>query len=344
MIVNEAVVPHHNVRTIPIHELKELVLLNEAYLKEKPTWYIIDGKLQYFKIRDDLRLFAEQFYSLFANQILDLGALNYQISTISIEDLGTKTPSIRGLLSDNFQRPNHNYYLISELMKAEISNLISYGGYSLKNLLSFFKDSLTKENYNDNLLFLIKSFIGDGFTFQKDRNYHNICFETPAIEGINYKKRLQPNVLEKSPDAKNYFEKTKDGIILLKDFTPTVIYDSERILGLDHKNVKDYTQNEVWMPLFPYTEDLLFESQEQAQRMSEEVFDGLDPNLMSLYMDYETICKPFFERLAYDDEYRKILETFTSSNSQIFLNPQEIEYITMVLEDRRKTFARILKY
>ena len=35
-------------------------------------------------------------------------------------------------------------------------------------------------------------------------------------------------------------------------------------------------------------------------------FFGLDPNLCSLYFDHQDICKPYFERLAYDDEYRKI--------------------------------------
>ena len=37
---------------------RELELV-EKYLKEKPDWYEIDGKLQYFKIRNDFRLFTE---------------------------------------------------------------------------------------------------------------------------------------------------------------------------------------------------------------------------------------------------------------------------------------------
>lgn len=344
MIINEEVIPHHNVKTIPIHKLKEMVCLNEAYLKEKSTWYMIDGKLQYFKIRNDFRLFTEQFYAIFAKQVLDLDTVNYQVSTISIEDFDSKTPKIRGLLSDNFQKPNYNYYLISELMKDGITNLISYGNYSLKNLLNFFQDSLTKENYDANLLFLIKSFIGDGFTFQKDRNYHNICFETPAIEGINYKKRLHPNVLVNNPKAVPFYEKNNDGVIFLKDLNPSILYDNERILGVDHKDVLSYNHQEVWRPLFPYTSDLVFKSAKEAKSFSKKVYDGLDPNLMALYMDYEKLCKPYFERLAYDDEYRKILENFTHSNSPMILTPQEIEYIQMILEERREAFSRILKY
>ena len=59
----------------------------------------------------------------------------------------TKNPVVKqkdeerkiGLISKNFQTPDNNYYLISELENPEISSLIAYGEYSLVNLLRFFK-------------------------------------------------------------------------------------------------------------------------------------------------------------------------------------------------------------
>lgn len=58
MRLNRDVIPHYRAKTIPIEDLRKKVLLNEDYLKEKPTWYEIDNKLQYFKIRNDFRLFT----------------------------------------------------------------------------------------------------------------------------------------------------------------------------------------------------------------------------------------------------------------------------------------------
>ena len=49
-------------------------------------------------------------------------------------------------------------------------------------------------------------------------------------------------------------------------------------------------------------------SKEAAKKDSLENFEGLDHNLLSLYINNPNICKPILERLAYDDEYRKILK------------------------------------
>ena len=78
--------------------------------------------------------------------------------------------------------------------------------------------------------------------------------------------------------------------------------------------------------------------------MSQEFYDGYDPNLLSLYMEYPKICKPIFERLAYDDEYRRILERFDGKTTQIALAHDEMEYVTNVLKDKQKVFERILHY
>ena len=184
MYLNEAVIPHFRSAMIPTSELKKKVLLNEKYLKEKPTWYEIDDKLQYFKIRNDFRLFTEQFFSLFGKEIMDLDTLDYKVAyvrTINPIIKSDKEETKCGLLSENFQEKGYNYYLVSELLNPENSDFVAFGGYSLKSLLNFFKMYLTEDDYKANELFLIKLFISDAFTHQEDRNYHNIGFKTLII-------------------------------------------------------------------------------------------------------------------------------------------------------------------
>ncbi len=342
MRLNEAVIPHYRSEMIPTSKLKKIISLNHSYLREKPTWYEIENKVQYFKIRNDFRLFTEQFFSMFGKEIMGLDTLDYTVSyvrTISVNKEETKC----GLLSENFQEPKYNYYLVSELMSAEISNLIFYGGYSLETLLKFFSDYLTSEDYTKNELFLIKLFISDAFTHQEDRNYNNIGFKIPKIEGVPYTKRLNIEYLKDNRNARKHYVVSPDGRILLKGLSPTKVYDNERILGTDHKNVFSYTNGQIWCPLFPYSEETLFETQKQALEYAKE-FDGLDPNLFNLYMNHTETCQPFFERLAYDDEYKRILERFNGETCQINLSDNEIEWITNLFEDKRKVFKKILTY
>lgn len=346
MKLNEAVITHHRSSRIPTYKLKHQIALNESYLKEKPDWYEIEGKLQYFKIRNDFRLFTEQFFSMFGREILNLDTVDYRVAYVRTMD-----PVLRshdeitkcGLLSESFQNPNYNYYLISELMNAQISNLINFGGYTLETLLKFFKQYLVSEDYNEMELYLITLFIGDGMTHQEDRNPHNISVNIPKIEGIGYEERLHPEILMKK-GYQEYLRLSADGFSQLKGLKPTKVYDSERIFGVDHKNVFTYRQGTIWMPLLSYDDDTKFATQEEAQQISREYYSGLDPNLLSVYLDYPDICKPIFDRLAYSDEYRQILERFDGKNSQISLDDSEKEYVTMVLKDKQKVFKSILNF
>lgn len=350
MKLNEATIKHYRSEMIPTSILKKKVSLNEAYLKEKPTWYEIDGKLQYFKIRNDFRLFTELFFSKFAATIMDLPTIEYNVAYVR-----TKRPSIPqskeetkcGLLSVNFQTPESNHYLVSELMHSEISDFIAYGGYSLKNLLHFFKDYLISGDYSKNELFLIKLFISDAYTYHVDRNPNNISFKIPKIPGVSYKDRLHPEKIKKIPGGQKHtwydYDNTRT---VLKGLQPDVVFDSERILGVDHKNVRKFNEGDCWAPLFPYDFDTDFKglTQEEINLIQEHDFFGLDPNLCSLYFDHTEICKPFFERLAYDDEYRKILEEFTKTSGAIQITPSDAEYVQYVLENRRKEFKKILEF
>ncbi len=82
MFLNEATIPHYRSEMIPTEKLKKMVLLNEEHLKEKPTWYIIENSLKYFKQREIIRIFCELFYSKFASQIMDLQTLQYKVTYV----------------------------------------------------------------------------------------------------------------------------------------------------------------------------------------------------------------------------------------------------------------------
>lgn len=346
MHLNKAVIPHYRSEMIPIEILKKKVSINENYLREKPTWYEIEGRLQYFKIRNDFRLFTEQFFSIFGREVMGFDTLDYRVAYVRTKSSIVKQSDEKtqcGLLSDNFQNPEYNYYLVSELLNSQISDFMIYGGYTLENLLAFFKDYLDEKDYKENELFLIKLFIADAFTHQEDRNYHNIGFKVPKIEGIPYTKRLHPEILGKEKKAKDHIVIKSNGRIVLKNFTPTKVYDNERILGTDHKNVFTYQKGQVWCPLLPFSKETLFETQEQALKYQAEC-DGLDPNLFALYLTYPEICIPIFERLAYESEYRKILEHFESDTSQIHLSQKSEDRIIKVFEDKQEVLKRILKY
>ena len=346
MRLNEAVIPHYRSEMIPVNELKKHVAWNERYLTEKPTWYQIDNRLQYFKIRNDFRLFTEQFFSIFGKQVMDLDTLSYQIAyvrTISDKGRSNDEQTKCGLLSECFQDNSHNYYLVSEMMDAKMSNLITYGGYSLKNLLSFFKDYLASDEYTENELFLIKLFISDAFTHQEDRNFHNISFKISKIEGVSCFERLRPNKLAENSSYQQHLELSNNSVWRLKNFSPVKVYDNERILSVDHKNQLKYTEGQVWKPLFPYSLDTLYKSSEEAKNDSIKNYEGLDPNLLLLFIDYQNICQPIFERLVYDDEYKKILEIFQGNSAQIILSDKDVEYFSKIFENKRETFGKILR-
>ena len=88
----------------------------------------------------------------------------------------------------------------------------------------------------------------------------------------------------------------------------------------------------------------MFRNQAEAKEAQDLLYDGLDPNLMEVFMNYESDVRDLIDRLANGDEYREILERFEQSNSQILLHQSTIEYFEKILSERRKVFQKVLKY
>lgn len=343
MVIDSAVIEHHEAETIPLHKLKEIVHINEKYLKEKSTWYKIKHDLEYFKVRDDIRLFTEIFFSNYAKKAFDLDTVDYRLAYVTLVEFNKKASEAKlGLLSENFQIPGRNYYLVSEMLKSENSDLCHYGDFTFKTLLDFFKETVAEDEYNIIKNFLVRLFIADSFTFQQDRNEHNISFEVPKIQGISHTKRLRPySLVEELKNYEDIIDCTSD-VPKLKKIRPSKVYDNERLFGYDHNNVNLYKKGMIWTPLFPYNKDLLFQNQEEAIKAYND-YDNLDPNLTELYLNYNKEAKPFIEKMAKDDEYKKELENFSYSNSPIHLSSKEIETIETVIQDRQKEFQKVLR-
>jgi hypothetical protein len=342
MIVNEAVISHYKCAAIPFDQLKNLVNINETYLREKDTWYKINGNLKYFKVRNDYRLFTEQFFSKFGKEVVGLETIDYELASVRVTD-GDKDTKKIGLLSDNFQKPGYNYYLVSELYNSEISDLVCYSNYSLMSLLSFFNETVEKNDYEKIKDFLIRLFISDSFMLQADRNFHNIGFKIPKFDGIPYTQRLRPYLVKGFPGSSKIITIEGD-VPKIKGLTPTPVYDNEKILGIDHKNVQSFKPGMIWRPLFPFSSELFFETDQKAKKISDDEYDGLDPNLIELYISFPKESKALIERLAYDNEYKSVLEKYLKRNQEICLQTKTLEYIESVLEERRKVFQKVLNY
>jgi len=127
--------------------------------------------------------------------------------------------------------------------------------------------------------------------------------------------------------------------------SPNLVFDSERILGISKSSVS-YNKNDCWIPAFPYSNEVNLKkmNKDEVKEIQNTQFDGMDPNLVSLYCDYHDVCKPYFERLAYDDEYRKVLEDFHDETCPVILSSGDYEYVTMVLQDRQEAFKRVLSF
>lgn len=351
MLLDKAVIPHYIVDPIPFSELKRMVNINDDYLKEKQTWYVIDNKLQYFKKRSDLRLFSEIFFQEFASKTLNLETLKYSLAYIRKRKTGIiEKESTLGLISENFQTPGNNYYLASELYNTTISDCKNYGDFSLVSLLNFFKNTVAKDDYKKIKDFLIRLFLIDAFTMQLDRNPNNIGFEIEAIDDLPYLKRLRADLIKKQiQDTTGILEETKNyelnKIIGLK---PSKVYDNERILGIDHKFVFVNEPGDIWTPVFPFSPELFFGqngvvAKETGKEISDSCFDGLDPNLVSLLMEYPNDSKEYFDILSRDDQYERIIENFCKPNSPICLDNNQRELFLSILKSRQEEFKNVLK-
>lgn len=314
MKYNESVISHYHEPRVPLESLKNMVKIDYEHLKEKSTWFILDGQLCFFKERDEARMFTEIFESEYG-ELLGFDTAKYSLAYLREKKQVGKTTSKLGLISPNYQNSEYNYYLASDLLKNNIANLSSYGPYSLENIIAYFKHEFPGVPGVDQAIEdTLKLYIFDYFNSQTDRNPKNLCYrfkvEPPIAEGeywgLHGKKVVQ--------------------------ITLATVFDSEKSLGVT-KGPNGYEitdESPVWESALPY-----------SAIIDASGFD-VDPNIVALYFDHNQLVRPFIERLAYGDEYRKVIENFTQLNSRVILDPVTKEHLLRVFLGKQNELKRLL--
>jgi hypothetical protein len=292
-----------------------MVKISSEHIKEKSTWYKIDGELYYFKERDEIRMFTEMFCSTFA-KILGLKTADYIPSCLK-ELVGVKKgPAKLGLISKNFQNPKMNYYLFSDLLDNRISNLGTYGEYSLENLLQYFLNEFKGvAGVQETIQALVNMFIFDFFTNQTDRNVKNVCCEVDATPKYD----------------RNGYHGLYGRKISSIHLAP--IFDSEKSLGI-MKSSHGFSladKSQTWNTACPYS---VFENGDG--------YEEIDPNILLLFMDNEKIARPLIERLANGDEYKLAMEQYQHPNSEIHLDTATSEHLSTLFEEKQKQLKKLL--
>lgn len=316
MQFNSSVIQHHTEGRVPLYDLKRMVKISPDHLAEKSSWFMVDGKLQYFKERDQIRMFSEIFCEEYGKK-LGFRMADYQLEYLREITFGTKVGETKfGLLSPNYQDNRYNYYLVSDLLNSDISNLGCYGNYSLSNLISFLRTEYGDvPGVNEAIRDTINLFLFDYVTNQEDRNPKNICYEVEAEAG----------------DDKKYWGLHGRKV---KKIALATVFDSERSLGIK-KTANGYemiNDSPEWESALPYSSET-----------DNEIIDGMNSGVMELYMDEPEIVTPLMSRLAYGDDFEKLIkDSFSHSNDKVCLSKDEKDFLLHNFFERQNGLRRVL--
>lgn len=315
MKFNESVIPHYEVERVPFEQLKTMIKIEPGHLKEKSSWFIIKGQLCYFKEREETRMFTEMFCEEYG-KLLGFDMAQYSLAYIRERDVDKKGQSKLGLLSPNYQNPEYNYLLVSDLLNPQISNYPAYGPYCMQSLLSFIDHEFANvPGKEETIQGTIDKYIFDFNTKQIDGNPKNMCYEilangnvsNPRYWGLHGRK--------------------------VKQIRPATFFDCEKSLGIvktpaGYQLTDDSLGWEAACPYSPEDKDY--------------VGFGVDPRMLQLYLEYPAYAKPLIERFAYDDEYRKVIEMFEQSNGRIVMDPTIKKHLIAIFLGRQEEFKRLL--
>lgn len=308
MKINQERVLHYNLKKVPIENVSKMVSIDKKHLREKDNWFLIDGKLYFFKPRNDYRIIGELLCSDILKS-LGINSVDYTLVYINGQ---------LGLMSENFQVDGNNYYHVSDLYKSEISSIKAFGKYSFKTLYDYFNVKLDdKDLLNKIMGQLAQLFISDYLTHQEDRNYNNIMFKM-NVEGVTHSLGYIPSIHGRKIEEIN-LEK---------------IYDSEKSFSIGRDGVYDYNLNKVWDTSFmvePNTGTGFFDDDYL-----------IDINLLSLYMYYPELTKDFMKKIVNQLNVQQILGKYQQGNSQLFIKPNNISYLDSLLTKKQEGIQRVL--
>lgn len=308
MKVNDERVPHYKLKKEPIESVSKLVSIDKNHLKEKDTWYLINGKLYFFKPRSDYRIIGELLCSDI-QRALGIDSVEYNLAYINGQ---------LGILSENFQVHGNNYYHVSDLYKSEISSIKAFGQYSFKTLCDYFEAKLdNKELHSIICRQLAELFICDFLTHQQDRNYKNIMFKM-KVQGVEHKLGIIPSIHGRK----------------IEDISLSKVFDSEKSFSISREGVYDYNLNKVWDTSF------MFEDNTGTGFFDDERL--IDINLLSMYMYYPDLSKDFMEKIVNELNIQQILSNYQQGNSQLFLKQKNVNYLDNLLTNKQEAIQRVL--
>lgn len=309
MKVNDERVPHYKLHKVPIDDVLTMVSINKGHLKEKDTWFLIDGKLNFFKPRNDYRIIGELLCSDIQKS-LGMNPVDYSLAYINGQ---------LGIISENFQEKDHCYYHVSDLYRPEISSIKAFGDYSFKTLCDYFDAKLEDKSLLKKIkLELAQLFIVDYLTHQEDRNFKNIMFDM-KVQGIEHKFGMIPSIHGRR----------------INDISLSKIFDNEKSFSIGRNGVYDYKLNKTWDTSFkvePNTGVGFFDDERE-----------IDINLLNIYMDYPELCTDFMKKIVDEFNPTEILSKYQQGNSQIIIRPNNVSYIDSLLEKRQKGIRKVLE-
>lgn len=147
--------------------------IDPELLAEKDSWYYVDGKVSFFKHREDVRVAGECISQAYA------AALGEDVAKYSVVRLHETI----GLLSENFQQKSkYRYFDFCQLHQLFSSFPRRYNCFTLKSLLQTLEYYIP-ENYQPLQQSLINRYVFDWFTHQLDGNPRNSNFRQDRITG-----------------------------------------------------------------------------------------------------------------------------------------------------------------
>lgn len=159
-------------------QVMRAVQIEPEHLSEKNNWFVVANVLSYFKARKDCRLLGEllnkEIYGRFNRPTADYQLIRF--------DLGPKADIVKiGLLSPNIQRPDYEYYDVSNLHQLYPEMTRKYGHYTIKKLLEVLETNQVP-GYQALINEIITTYVLDWFCHQLDRNPKNLLFER-SVDG-----------------------------------------------------------------------------------------------------------------------------------------------------------------
>lgn len=211
---------HLNMRKINKFE-KQLKLSQESVLtyvdmdpellREKDSWYLINSKVTFFKIRKDVRIAGECISKAYAE------ALGSDTASYNVIELNGKI----GLASENFQdKHQYEYYDFCQLYQLFPSFPKRYNYFTLKELLQTFAYHYDEEKTMLLQQALIERYVYEWFTHQLDGNPRN----------TNLQRNKQSGLLELGPvyDKEQAFGVNENGMFderKLEMWLPSIPYE-----------------------------------------------------------------------------------------------------------------------